>query len=618
MVSIHRHVWLAAMFIVFAVAAFQIHSIHSTYMREDEEIAYRSTQYDLGYAVRFQVERDVQAPLWFASFWMWQQLMSDSEFMGRIYSIFLSTITMAMVYQIGRRWFGAARYGLCAMIALGVNAFFFIYSLEIRPYALVMLVATTSMWFFRRWLERRTWRAAILYGLTLALMLYVHYFLGFLIVIQVLCFLWFIWLREGADGDGSLQFIRQGGVAGLVGLAVWLPWLPVFVGQIQTLQRIEGTAERGIGIANTTEPTTVEAIVRLVNVTTNGQPGLYALFLIPGLFYFWRKRNYWLTLLWGLGVPIIALLINLIASVYTQRYVTYLSVGLALAVGAGLGAILSRNPVKNTGYRVAKSLGIAGLAGFVALNLWGMPSQLPVHTPFRDLLGDMSAAAKPGDVVFFDHADTSDNFFQWQFRHYLSDDLQENSFTGIEQVRDERRIWHVTAHWFDDEVRANFTEIERTHPRQMGFGRCDLEWCYLIQLMESPPLDEAISFGEAMTFWGVDVDGVTRESISTRLWWRMTQTPELNYSMSLQLLDGSGALVAQFDGPIHNYGQAIVETSQLAPGQIYVDHRSIPVPPELSSGEYRLVLVVYQPWDGVRLTLADGSDTLILDTIVVP
>jgi hypothetical protein len=135
--------------------------------------------------------------------------------------------------------------------------------------------------------------------------------------------------------------------------------------------------------------------------------------------------------------------------------------------------------------------------------------------------------------------------------------------------------------------------------------------------MEAPPLDEATLFGEDMAFWGADVDSVTRDAISTRLWWRVAQPPELDYSMSLQLLDSSGALVAQFDGPIHNYGQAIIQTSQLAPGQIYVDHRSIPLPPDLSPGEYRLAVVVYQPWDGARLTLADGSDRLILDTILV-
>jgi len=611
----HR-TWLLGLLIVYLAAAFQTHSIQTTYMREDEEIAYRSTQYDLGYAVQFQAYHDVQAPLWFASFWLWQQFMGDSEFMGRVYSIFLSAVTMAMVYQIGKRWFGAPRYGLFAMAALGVSAFFFLYSLEIRPYAMVMLAATLSMWLFERWLEKRTWKRAAFYGLSLTLMLYTHYFLFFLILVQGIYFLWHIIRAGTASRAPSPVHARrvldvQGVGAGALALVVWLPWLPVIIGQIQTLRRIEGAAQRGIGIANTTEATTVEAALKLLNAITNGQVVLYLLALGVGIVYLRRSGHYWLALLWGVGVPALALVINLAASVYTQRYVTYLSVGLALAAGAGLAAIWNRQDATN-----AKIMRGGALAGFVALNLWGLPAQLPTdRIPYRDLLRDLSRAARTGDVIFFDHADISDNFAQWQFRHYLTPALQENSYSSMAAVADARRIWHITAHWFDNAVRANFAAIEQTHPRQTGFGQCDLDWCYLIQLMEAPPQTSPTVFGEDMAFWGLDVDEITSSVISARLWWKVERTPDVNYSISLQLLDSGGALVAQADGPINHYAAEIVETSQLEPGRIYMDRRSLALPAGVAAGDYRLALVVYQSWDGVRLTLADGSDSLMLDSV---
>jgi hypothetical protein len=372
-----------------------------------------------------------------------------------------------------------------------------------------------------------------------------------------------------------------------------------------------------MGIANTTEPTSIEAVTSLVSVATNGQPGLYALALLVGLAFLWRTAGYRLALLWGVGVPALAFIINLFAPVYTQRYMTYLSVGLAVAAGAGLAALggINRQVAKH-----AKKLSNVALAGFAAICLWALPSELPERIPYRDLLRNLSAAAHPGDVVFFDHADTNDNFAQWQYEHYLSAELRENPVSTLDAAREARRVWYITTHWFDDTVRETFADLERTHPVQQVLepSRCDRQWCYLIQLMEAPPWDEPVTFGADMAFWGANVDSMNREAIQTRLWWRVEQPLERDYSISLQLLSSSGALVAQSDGPINHYGAEVVETSQLEPGRIYIDHRIMTLPPELPAGAYTLALVVYQPSDGERLALADGSPSLALDTFTIP
>ncbi|MCC6615834.1 MAG: hypothetical protein IT320_20355 [Anaerolineae bacterium] len=84
--------------------------------------------------------------------------------------------------------------------------------------------------------------------------------------------------------------------------------------------------------------------------------------------------------------------------------------------------------------------------------------------------------------------------------------------------------------------------------------------------------------------------------------------PPLDCAIGLYLLDGSGALVAQADGPINHYDHAIVPTSQMQPGQIYIDYRALDLSEDLPPGDYTLMLAVYQPWDGVRLTLPGGAD----------
>jgi hypothetical protein len=46
----------------------------------------------------------------------------------------------------------------------------------------------------------------------------------------------------------------------------------------------------------------------------------------------------------------------------------------------------------------------------------------------------------------------------------------------------------------------------------------------------------------------------------------------------------------------------------MALGRIYVDERSVIVPE--GSGAIRVLLVVYQSWDGTRLRLADERDAV--------
>src|SRR5436309_374235 len=77
----------------------------------------------------------------------------------------------------------AQGYTLCTQLLIG-NGLFFNYALDIRPYPMVMLSAALSMWAFTRWIERRTARSAVIYGLTIALILYLHYLLIFLVVVQ--------------------------------------------------------------------------------------------------------------------------------------------------------------------------------------------------------------------------------------------------------------------------------------------------------------------------------------------------------------------------------------------------------------------------------------------------
>ncbi len=591
--------WLIGLLLLFAVAALRVNAIQFTSMREDEEIAFRTTEnHEVGYTIWYQAMQDVHTPTWFVSFWAWQRVFGSTEFMARVYSIFLSLLTLALVYQLGRQWFGGPRFGLFALTLLGVNAFAFIYSLEIRPYSMVMLAAALNMGLFRRWLDRPTGRRAALYGASIALLLWIHYFTAFLVMAEIAYLLFSRRL--------NVRLLRQAVGAALVAFLLWCPYLPFFIGQVQALKRVESATGdfRGLGIGSTTEVTSLKAVIGLVNVVTNGLPLVYGVILLIGLFLLLRRKNYWLALAWLFLVPVANFAVNLIASVYTQRYLTYLSLGLALAAGAALAALP----------RYARWVALIAVA---AVSLASLPSQLPIRTPYRDIFRALDSYAQPGDVIVFDKGNAQDNFVKWQISHYLTPALRQ-AVVKPDALTDQRRVWYVTAHWFDPDVQENFHAIERTRPLQRVIGGCDVRWCYLAQLLQGPFQKTPTPFGERMAFWGADVETITPTQIDARLWWKVDQAPDRDYSIGVQALDVNGRLVAQADGPIQMGDGSAVQTSQMNPGQIYIDRRALVPPTPLPNGTYTLMLVVYQSWDNVRLKLPDGSDSLPIGRVAVP
>jgi hypothetical protein len=47
-------------------------------------------------------------------------------------------------------------------------------------------------------------------------------------------------------------------------------------------------------------------------------------------------------------------------------------------------------------------------------------------------------------------------------------------------------------------------------------------------------------------------------------------------------MDSEGHLVAQSDGPINHYGNETVDTNMMQPGKIYIDYRSLALPPTIN------------------------------------
>lgn len=614
---------LAALTAWFAVVVVLFLTLPGVHLRDDEELSYRTTSEGFDYTLWYTTYQDVHPPVWFSIFWIWRQWVGISEIAGRMQAVLFSMLTLAFVYRCGREWFGHALYGLFAVIACGVSAYHVYYALEIRPYALIVLFATISMWRFGRWMQTHDRRWALTWGAWTALMGYTHYLLGFLPILQVVYLLF--------AARPLRPYMVQLASAVLVGAVLWLPWLPRFISQIEATRAVAARANivltgAQLGTYWTSIPTTPRSISELLALITNGQLVLYGLLLVAGLVIHLLDRRraaqkrqpfYGLALLWGVGVPALTLMVNLVASVYTPRYISYLTPGMSLAVGAalvGLGARWSKHPARHAiNHRAAW----VGLGVFVILVGTALPGYLPVRTPHRDIYRAMSQIARPDDAIYLIGSTARDPVARWQMEQYLDPPIYTHTLASLDGALP-RRIWYITDDWFGAGIQDRFSALERTHPLQTVIGDCTRAWCYLAQLMEAPPQAHPQMFGDVLGFLGADIDQSRRDDLRLRLWWRVDTPPLLDYSIGLHVLAHDGTLIAHSDGPINHYGVDIIQTSRMQPGQIYIDHRALTLPADAPSNEYRLSVVVYQSWDGVRLPLPNAADHLIIGTLRLP
>ncbi len=595
-----RNLLLTTLLLLVA-AAVLILGTNALHMRPDEHLTFQNMQYSFDESMTRLATRNNQAPLWWINTWVWQRVAGTTEYANRLNSVLLSLLTLSVVYQIGRSWFGMRRVGWFALLLLSANAYFFIYALEMRMYALAILLTVLSMRFFYAWVTRRRWRDALVYGVTVAAMLYTHYYLGFVVLVQIAYFIVFHLWRF------NWRLIGQGVAAGALATLVWSPGIFLLYGQLAFID----FAEEG-GLKIPTQPTNLETLVDLVQLAGNGWAWLYGSLIVFGIVRLWRNRAYWLVLFWLLMSPGLVLLINIWAPIFTQRYTSFFAPAIALAAAAPLAtlALPKGQPVRRS-----VLLRWAGVMLVFGLILTSLPGYAPVRTPWRLILGTVSEQAQPGDVLLFSTIEL-DGYKLDQMARYLPPELVANRVETAEEAAEARRVWFLNDAWFNEEVRADFETIEATHRVFSVAGDCTSEWCMLAQLLVAPPNREAITFGGEIGFLGADADWNADGALQVLLWWTVDEPPQRDYSISLQALDANGALVAQDDGAISPPGSdETVLTSQMVPGGSYLDERILSLPANNVQGEITVQLIVYDWQTNKRLTTSQNHDSIILQNI---
>lgn len=130
------------------------------------------------------------------------------------------------------------------------------------------------------------------------------------------------------------------------------------------------------------------------------------------------------------------------------------------------------------------------------------------------------------------------------------------------------------------------------------------------RLAQSPGVTFTSDFGP-IRLAGFEIVEISDEQLDFSLAWQTEQRPPRDYTVFAQLLDPKGQLVTGMDRPPLD---GAYPTSTWLPGQTIIDRRSIPLA-GVPSGNYRLIVGLYDPTSQQRLVTTTGADFALLATI---
>ena len=605
---------------------------------------------------------DIHPPLYYLLLHGWRELVGDTEFGLRSLSAFFGLGVVALSYALGRQLLGPV--GWAAVIAgttlAAVNPALVYYSQETRMYEMLAFLAVLSTLLLVRLLRKPGWLlgTAVAYVVAATAGLYTHYFFPAVLLAQNLVFLSWLYRRYRSskkpglavsdttietqtvekESQLSISLWRDLGAWMAIMLAVfvlYLPWLAIFFRQIggrsaTRLPLFPFLVESGKWM---TFGPTIEIDLVILPLLA------YTVLLILGLILGLKKNrggvSFSITLVLSLAIP---LAIMWLMGATRPAFFKFMLVAVPpLCLIAGPGVVwVWRHPGASTFLWVRRAIVVI----LAALVLWGSARSLVnmyfnpnyARADYRAMATQISVEDHPNAAVILNAAN------QWEvFTYYHTGDAPvfplpagypdptdiDAELNGIvdrfdrvyalfwgEPERDPQRL---VERWLDDHTFKARDEwvgdvrfVTYSVPAEMS-----AEMATELNL----PLGESIILQGYALHSDVVAPG---DILQLALFWQTIEQLEQRYKVFLHLVDDQGRIVAQRDS---EPGGGLALTTTWSPGETVRDNHGIFVPIETPSGNYTLLLGMYDfanPSDRLSFDLTEGTvDVLPVATITV-
>ncbi len=610
----YRHSLIGILLVAFGL---RMYRLDYQSLRGDEGITYVYSLRPLTELFEIMRVTSPHPPVYYTSIHSWMTLAGETEFALRFLSVVAGALLIASTAALGRMIWDA-RLGLLVAALVALNAYQIFYAQDARSYPLVTLLgvlSTISLW---QALKTGAWRYWVAYGLTTLLGIYTHYYAFFIVVFQGLFVAW--------DWRRRRSFPWQYATIGLVVLVLFLPWILYSWGLLTGYRGMAETA----GI--------VESIWRPLMAFAGGQllssqfAWINAIAFLPllvlGTVGLWQERRpAALLIVLYLTVPLIGVYVaSRSRPIFNERYLIVASPAFYLLIAATLiWLINSRKAWRTT---IALLLVVALLAtGVLALSNHYFNSQFAKSPPWRDVLDYIADQAHPGDaLIYTSPLPTIPYYNQDRLPSYLvpyaPDTTLPEAQERLENLLDRhQRVWLVPAEsdrWVSYEIEPwldrHSARVDQTFFRIIHIGLYESPDAFydtmtpqLVQFADGLQLNGfRLAEGEAPLI----VEG--GKAIPLTLMWSTEHTPATTYTVFTHLVGPDGALWGQWDNP-PVWGT--YPTTEWESGEIVFDQYLIPVEENAPPGEYHLLVGLYDPVTGVRLSVVEDQKEPIGDHI---
>lgn len=578
-------------------------------------------------------------PLHSVALHFWLQLVGQTPFAARFFSVFFGVLLVGLLYLLGRVMAGPIT-GVIASALGCVSPFLVYYAQEARTYALWLFLSLLSayvLWRALREPERvRTW---FLYTLVTALALYTHYLSVFLLPWGAIAV-----LREAA-GKRRWKTICSGAASQACALALGAP-LVVFA-RASVVDRYGFWRSRLSSLQVLTD--------LWYNVTTGGNlpwheawPPMLILACLTGVGLV-SFRPAWNGALVGLYflIPLTTMLILCAwRELYVARYLAVAVPAAYLLIARGLDRLWT--VVASLPGRVFAAGGMTTLlcSGVLVGCSWAKAlhnyfySPLYTRDDFRSAARFISAGEADNDVIVMSGGGISTAFLPYyegdlrladlpSFGEWLSEDRVVEELNSLLSGREGGRVWLVLCGneitdpqnlivaqlWTYGYVVEAEAFPGRTGVRVLLFSpREELETFTFVPFAYER---WRANFDNRIELLGFDIDGTTFEpgsDIHLALRWRALTALDEDYHCFAHLLDGANHVVAGHDKvPLNAY----FRPTAWQKGEPLRDEYVLSLPHDLPEGTYELEVGWYSYPDLERLPVVSvgGAD---VDRVLLP
>lgn len=193
----------------------------------DEGFSVLAARRPLGEVLKYVYRLDLHPPLYYMVLHFWIGWFGDSETVMRTLSAIFGTLSIPLVYRLGRDLTDRKTAGWATLLA-AISVYHIFFAQEVRGYSLFAFLALLSMMFWVRLFQRPGFGAITGYGVCTVLVLYSHPYGVFHVAAQNIMF-GVLWLLGRPLRIGWLGWI---GVQSLLGIA-FSPWILVTMRNIR-------------------------------------------------------------------------------------------------------------------------------------------------------------------------------------------------------------------------------------------------------------------------------------------------------------------------------------------------------------------------------------------------